>query len=42
MRWIAAIVVAAAVGSLVYAIGGGSELVYIARSIARHLVGSGL
>jgi hypothetical protein len=39
MRWLVAIVVAAAAGYAVYAIGGGVELAYIARSIVRHVVG---
>lgn len=37
MRWIIAIVVAAAVGSVAYSLGAAPELVYILRSIARHL-----
>lgn len=40
MRWLVAIVLAAIVGSLAYGVGLGPELVYILRSIARHLVSS--
>jgi hypothetical protein len=39
MRWLFAIVAAAAVGYAVYAIGGGAELSYLARSITRHVAG---
>ncbi len=38
MRWIAAIVLAAAAGSLAYSLGLGSEVAYIVRAIVRHLV----
>jgi hypothetical protein len=40
MRWLIAIVIAAAVGSIAYSLGAGPEFVYILRSIARHLVNS--
>lgn len=40
MRWLVAIVVAAAVGSIAYSLGAGAEVVYILRAIARHLVNS--
>lgn len=40
MRWLLAIVVAAIVGSIAYSAGLAPELVYILRSIARHLVNS--
>lgn len=40
MRWLLAIVVAAVVGSIAYSLGAGAEVVYILRSVARHLVNS--
>ena len=42
MRWLLAIVVAAIVGSLAYALGAGPEVAYVVRSVTRHLVGHGL
>ncbi len=39
MRWLVAIVVAAAAGSIAYSAGAGPEVSYIVRSIARHVVG---
>ena len=39
MRWLVSILIAAAIGYAIYAIGGGPELAYIGRSIARHVVG---
>lgn len=41
MRWIVAIVVAAGVGSVAYALGAGPEVTYIIRSIVRHLIAYG-
>jgi hypothetical protein len=38
VRWIAGILVAAAVGALAYSLGAGPEVAYIVRAIARHLV----
>ena len=40
MRWLLAIIAAAAVSSIAYSLGLGPELAYILRSIARHLVNS--
>lgn len=40
MRWLLAIVLAAIVGSIAYSVGLGPELVYVLRSITRHLVNS--
>lgn len=37
MRWALPILVAAAVGSIAYALGAGPEVVYVLRSIARHV-----
>jgi hypothetical protein len=41
VRWLLAILVAAAVGSAAYAAGLDPEFVYVLRSVARHLAGSG-
>jgi len=40
VRWLVAIVAAAAAGSIAYSLGFGSEVAYIVRSITRHLVNS--
>jgi hypothetical protein len=37
MRWLLPILVAAAVGSIAYSLGAGPEVVYVLRSIARHI-----
>lgn len=42
MRWIVAIVLAAAAGSVAYAVGAGPEVAYIVRSIVRHVAAQGL
>jgi hypothetical protein len=42
VRWLVAIVVAAGVGSIAYSLGAGSEVVYIIRAVARHLIAYGL
>ena len=42
MRWLVAIVVAAAVGAIAHAAGVGSDFVYILRAVARHLVNSSM
>ncbi|MEX2105928.1 MAG: hypothetical protein WD810_03415 [Solirubrobacterales bacterium] len=39
MRWLVAIVLAAAAGSVAYSLGAGPEVAYIIRSIVRHLAG---
>lgn len=39
MRWVFAIVVAAAAGSIAYSLGLGSEVAYVVRSIVRHVAG---
>jgi hypothetical protein len=39
MRWLFAIIIAAVVGSVAYSLGAGPEVVYVLRSIARHLAG---
>jgi hypothetical protein len=42
VRWLVGILVAAGAGSLAYAVGFGSEVVYIIRTVVRHLAGYGL
>lgn len=42
VRWLVAIVVAAAVGSVAYSLGAGPEVAYIIRAVARHLIAYGL
>jgi hypothetical protein len=37
VRWIVAIVLAAAAGSIAYSLGAGPEVAYVVRSIVRHL-----
>jgi hypothetical protein len=39
MRWIFAIVLAAAAGSIAYTLGAGPEVAYIVRAVVRHLAG---
>ena len=39
MRWLLAIVVAAIVSSVGYSLGLAPEVVYVLRSVARHLAG---
>jgi hypothetical protein len=39
MRWYLALFVAAAVGALAYSLGAAPEVVYVLRSVARHLAG---
>lgn len=42
MRWLVALLVAAAAGSVAYSLGLGAEVAYIVRSVARHLIAYGL
>jgi hypothetical protein len=37
LRWLGALLVAAAAGSIAYSLGFGSEVAYVVRSVARHL-----
>lgn len=38
MRYVVAVIVAAAAGSLAYSFGLGSEVAYVVRSITRHFL----
>ncbi len=39
MRWVVAIVLAAAAGAVAYSLGAGPEVAYVARSVVRHFAG---
>lgn len=39
MRWIVAIVLAAAAGGVAYSLGAGPEVAYVVRAVVRHFAG---